>query len=313
MNSPPPSTPPLISVIIPHLNQPDGLAACLKSLDAQTLDHAQFEVLVVDNGSVSRPDKIIANHPRTRLLEEPEPGPGPARNRGVQAAQGSILAFIDADCLAHPDWLLTAQREAIASGENTVLGGAVPIWLRDPPKYTYIEAFESAFAYDQKDSIERHHSSGTANLVVWRTTFYKVGPFGGISIPEDHEWGQRACTVGFKLRYVPGMIVFHPARPSLRDLHAQWDRYTQQAFNLARNTRFWQIRCVVGALIAFASPVLLIPKVIGTQHIQGLSTRLKAWLVLVAVKWRRGGMMLSLMRSNRGVVWNRDTEVKSSP
>jgi cellulose synthase/poly-beta-1,6-N-acetylglucosamine synthase-like glycosyltransferase len=42
---------PLISVIVPHLNQPDSLDACLSSLDVQTLGRDRFEVIVVDNGS----------------------------------------------------------------------------------------------------------------------------------------------------------------------------------------------------------------------------------------------------------------------
>jgi glycosyltransferase involved in cell wall biosynthesis len=50
---------PAISVIIPHLNQPDGLEACLASLDAQTLERGLFEVIVVDNGSDFIPEDII--------------------------------------------------------------------------------------------------------------------------------------------------------------------------------------------------------------------------------------------------------------
>ena len=42
---------PTVSVIVPHLNQPEALAACLASLDAQTLDGGRFEIFVVDNGS----------------------------------------------------------------------------------------------------------------------------------------------------------------------------------------------------------------------------------------------------------------------
>ena len=49
-----------------------------------------------------------------------------------------------------------------------------------------------------------------------RTDFDKVGPFGGIEIAEDIDWGQRARTAGYTFRYVPEMIVFHPARRSLQ-------------------------------------------------------------------------------------------------
>src|SRR5438067_13812182 len=106
---------PTVSVIVPHLNQPEALAACLASLDAQALDGGRFEILVVDNGSTSSPLPIIQRHARARLLEETEPGPGLARNRGVREATGDVLAFIDADCRAHPDGLrngLNGLREA---------------------------------------------------------------------------------------------------------------------------------------------------------------------------------------------------------
>ena len=101
---------PLISVIIPHLNQPNGLEACLGSLDSQTLERSAFEVIVVDNGSASLPKAVIERYPGTSLLQESRPGPGLARNRGVEAASADILAFIDADCRAHPDWLRSALR-----------------------------------------------------------------------------------------------------------------------------------------------------------------------------------------------------------
>src|SRR3981189_987749 len=97
---------PLISVIIPHLNQPDDLEACLCSLGAQNLDHDLFEVIVVDNGSAVLPAEVVARHPgRTRLLQEARPGPGPARNTGAKSATGEILAFLDADCSAQSNWL----------------------------------------------------------------------------------------------------------------------------------------------------------------------------------------------------------------
>ena len=48
----------MISVIIPHLNQPDALEACLSSLEAQTLARDQFEIIVVDNGSHALPVEV---------------------------------------------------------------------------------------------------------------------------------------------------------------------------------------------------------------------------------------------------------------
>ncbi len=137
----------VISVIIPHLNQPDGLGACLRSLDAQTLDRSQFEIIVVDNGSASSPKEVVAGHTGARLLHEPRPGPGPARNTGAASASGNVFAFIDADCLADPNWLSTILRTLHSSPPRTILGGDVRIWRDKDQDLTAIEAYESVFAY----------------------------------------------------------------------------------------------------------------------------------------------------------------------
>jgi GT2 family glycosyltransferase len=301
---------PLISVIIPHLNQPDALRACLRSLDAQSLDRSQFEVVVVDNGSSSSPEPVVAEHPGARLLEEAEPGPGPARNRGAREANGSILAFIDADCRAHPDWLRAARRALQSSDEDTVLGGDVQIWRSDTNVWTSIEAYESIFSYDQKAHIERRKFSGTGNLVLRRSTFEKVGPFRGITVAEDVDWGQRAAAAGIGLRYVQDMIVFHPARSSLQELFIQWDRQVHHSFNEVRQARFWRTRWLARTLIVLASPIAHLPKIIRSRRIRGWSTRLGAFLVLVAIRAHRARVMVRLMSAPRGIVWNRKSELR---
>ena len=121
----------VISVIIPHLNQPDGLEACLSSLDAQSLPRELFETIVVDNGSATLPVEVVARHPNVRLLREARPGPGPARNTGAAATSSEILAFIDADCRADPDWLSNLVKALRSSPQGTILGGDVRIWQSD--------------------------------------------------------------------------------------------------------------------------------------------------------------------------------------
>src|SRR5258708_565580 len=187
----------MISVIIPHLNQPDGLEACLRSLEAQSLDRSLFEIVVVDNGSAVAPHEVVARYPSARLLRESQPGPGPARNTGTRSATGDVFAFIDADCRAHPDWLRTALQVLHSLPSRTILGGDVRIWRNKDGEFTAIEAYESVFAYRFKLYIEQHGFSGTGNLVMFREDFETIGPFAGIDVAEDMEWGQRACSAGF--------------------------------------------------------------------------------------------------------------------
>jgi glycosyltransferase involved in cell wall biosynthesis len=300
---------PLISVIIPHLNQPDGLQACLDSLYAQSLERSAFEVIVVDNGSAQLPEDVIGRYPGTHLLREMEPGPGLARNRGIAGASGGILAFIDADCRAHPDWLHEALRALQSAPERTVLGGDVRIWRESNTAITALEAYESVFAYRFKLYIEQHGFSGTGNLVMRRWDFQEVGPFRGIEVAEDIDWGERARAAGLTFLYAPDLIVFHPARRSLRELFVKWDRHIQHAVNTGGRNALWRARWILRAFAISVSPVVDWTKVVASDRIQGAPARVKAIFVLVAVRVYRAYRMISLLLSSKGVVWNRDAAI----
>lgn len=303
------SSTPLISVIIPHLNHSDALAACLSSLAAQSLGSEKFEVIVVDNGSIKLPNRVVEQFPGTILLQELRPGPGLARNRGIEAAKTDILAFIDADCRAHPDWLRSALHALTSTEESIILGGDVQIWHQTPGLTDALEAYESVFAYRFKLYIEQYGFSGTGNLVMRRTDFDKVGPFGGIEIAEDIDWGQRARAAGCTFRYVPEMIVFHPARRSLRELFIKWDRHIQHAVNTRDENAMWHARWFLRAIAILASPIVDWTKVVASDRIQGGSVRIRAIFILIAVRAYRAYKMISLSLSRKEVLWNRDAAI----
>ena len=301
---------PLISVIVPHLDQQDYLEACLLSLEAQTLEQPLFEIIVVDNGSISPPHAQVSRHPGVRLLQEATPGPGPARNHGAKFAAGGILCFIDADCRADPNWLEVVLRTFNSAPEGIILGGDVQIWRDDKQRYTAIEAYESIFGYRQKMHVERFGFSGSGNLAVRTADFEKVGPFAGIMLAEDKDWGNRARAVGFKFKYVAQMIVFHPARPSLEQLCVQWDRLIRHALTMTRQGSHWRIRWTARAFAVLASPFVDIVEVAKSPHISGWSARFKAFVVLVVIRSYRAWRMMAMLRSpDKGVVWNRDNAV----
>lgn len=293
---------PQISVVVPHLNQPDDLEACLSSLDRQALTSSLFEVIVVDNGSAAIPDALVRRHPRTRLLSEKIPGPGPARNAGVLDAAGRIIAFIDADCRAHPDWLKVALEQISNAPSATALGGDVRIWRKNVQSYTAIEAYEFVFAYQFKRYIERKGFSGTGNLVMRREDFDKVGPFGGIQIAEDIDWGHRARAAGVTFRYVPGMIVFHPARRSIGDLFIKWNWQLQHQLNMARGKRAWRLRWIARALIVLISPVVDAFTVFMSDRIHGPTARFKALAVLIVIRMYRTWTMVMLLWPHKGIM-----------
>ena len=264
---------PVISVVIPHLNQPDMLDRCLAALMGGR--RRPDEVIVVDNGSDSPPEAVCTAHPGVRLLTEPEPGPGPARNRGVAAARGELLAFLDADCIAGPDWLAEAEA-AMANPSAEILGGDVRIALADSARPGMIEAYESVYAYRMDRYIARQNFTGTGNLVVRRRVLEAVGPFAGLGMAEDRDWGHRATAMGYRIRYVPAMRVYHPARPSFAALFRKWDRQMAHDFAAVRARRFgrwrWGLKTVAMAL----SPLAELPRVLGCDRIQGPRARMLA-------------------------------------
>lgn len=300
---------PFISVIIPYLNQRRTLDRCLWSLNRQSYPRSRFEIIVVDNGSREGPEDAVASVGLARLERERTPGPGPARNKGVSVANGEILAFIDADCVAEENWLASISTRLDGAPAKTILGGDVRIALCSPGRLSILEAYESVFAYRQKEYIEMLGFSGTGNLAMRREDFEAVGPFGGLDVAEDRDWGRRAIALGYSITYVPTMVVYHPSRRSFRELFEKWDRHVahdrMEWETAGRSRTAWIIRaCAVAA-----SPLIDVYAVLASKRLSGSRARLLALMALVGVRLYRSARMLKLAFVADGIVenmsWNR--------
>jgi GT2 family glycosyltransferase len=285
---------PRVSVIIPHFNMPDALDICLTSVRAQALD-GDVEIIVVDNGSRQLPETVVARHPGVRLLSEPTPGPGPARNTGVAAARAPLLAFIDADCRAEAGWLAAAVTALEAAGPRGVVGGDVRIDVADPAHLSPVAAYESVFAYRQRMYIEKQGFSGTGNLAMHRDVHARVGPFSGIGLAEDRDWGQRATAAGYRIAYVPAMRIYHPARPDFASLQVKWQRHIAHdwAEHVAAGRPAWRWR-----LKAAAMPISVLVdglRLALSDRLSGLANRWRGITVLARLRLYRGAEMRRVM------------------
>ena len=89
-----------LSVIIPHYNlKRELLERCITSITTQEIANGDYEIIVVDDGSPLPPSWLETERStsRTRLIKATHGGPGAARNRGIEEAQGKYLMFVDAD------------------------------------------------------------------------------------------------------------------------------------------------------------------------------------------------------------------------
>jgi len=94
----------MISVVIPAYNEEQNIAACLESLERQTIPRDQYEIIVVDGGSKDRTREIAARYADLVFIQTSKKVGG-ARNDGAMKAEGEIIATTDADCIIPPDWL----------------------------------------------------------------------------------------------------------------------------------------------------------------------------------------------------------------
>jgi glycosyltransferase involved in cell wall biosynthesis len=102
---------PIVSVIVPTCDRPDLLDRSISSILAQTFE--DYEVIVVDDGTHRVVPDTMFDDPRVRVVPcDGALGPGPARNRGIDAARGEYVAFLDDDDLWLPD-KLTASVQAL--------------------------------------------------------------------------------------------------------------------------------------------------------------------------------------------------------
>ena len=87
-----------LSIVIPVYNGAKLLTRCLDSVFEQNT-HYSFEVIIVDDGSFDNSVDIVKKRKETNiiLLQQMNAGPATARNRGVEAAHGKYVAYLDAD------------------------------------------------------------------------------------------------------------------------------------------------------------------------------------------------------------------------
>ncbi len=282
---------PLISVIIPHLNDLRRLTRCIEALNAQSLERETFEIIVADNGSDCGIEAVERAAEGARVVSVLEKGAGPARNGALALARGQILAFTDSDCIPDRNWLVEG-RAALESSD--LVGGRMFLSVADPARPTAVEAFELVFAFDNKRYVERMGFSVTANLFVRRAVGETIGGFQ-VGVPEDVDWCRRARSAGFRLCYSPQAIVAHPARHSMHELISKWQRLTEEAYGDLQVNGGKRWMWLARSAAVLISPLYDAIRVMTTHRLTGSAPRLAASMVLLRIRALRAWWMLQLL------------------
>ena len=254
---------PQISIIIPVYNGAHIIGRLLDSIRQLNYPTNRYEVLVIDNNSTDDLKRAVAVYPVKLLHEQDVQSSYAARNLGIKQAGGEILAFTDADCLVHPQWLRRLQ----AAFQDPAVGGAAGAIYGVEPARSWVEevlnrrhhmssisnfpsdngaeaTLKQSFkkptrrlprllerlglvTYYNDTRLPRLPVAPTANVAYRREVFDKVGLFDATYFGGgDAEFAIRLQQRSkWKLVAVPEAIVYHRHRTTLTQLHRAYTRY----------------------------------------------------------------------------------------
>jgi cellulose synthase/poly-beta-1,6-N-acetylglucosamine synthase-like glycosyltransferase len=223
------------SIIIPTFNGASRIGHCLDSLVKQAAGRG-VEILVVDDGSTDNTADVVngyASGSSVRLIRQANAGPASARNHGALESRGAILLFTDDDCVPMPDWLeamLAPFRDPEVVGakgiyrthQKSLAARFVQIEYEDKyrlmaglPSIDFIDTYSAGFRRDR-----------FLEMAGYDTSF-------PVACAEDVELSYRMSARGWKMKFVPGAIVYH-THPDT------FSRYLKKKYKFA----FWRVLAV---------------------------------------------------------------------
>ncbi len=213
---------PRVSVVVCAFNAQDTIAQCLDGLRA--VEYPNFEVILVNDGSTDATGAIAARYP-VRLITTPNRGLSNARNTGLEAAEGEIVAYLDSDAFPDPDWL---QYLAAAFRDAAFVGIGGPN-LAPPGLGRVAECFDNAPggpAHVLLSDREAEHIPG-CNMAFRRESLAATGGFDpALRIAgDDVDMCWRLQARGWALGFSPGAMVWHHRRTTLRSYWKQQRGY----------------------------------------------------------------------------------------
>ncbi|MEP3560941.1 MAG: glycosyltransferase [Marinobacter sp.] len=198
---------PFVSVLVPAFNEEEFINECLLQLRNQDYPSSSYEIIVMDNGSKDSTVDICKSH-GVNVIDASGRLIGGVRNLGAKHAQGEVLAYIDADCIASTDWISNGVTTLLSDKSLGALGGGFGVradasWVE---KAWVISEFDDDFI--SSDIL------ATGSFFIKKEIFIKVGGFNEkIKAGEDTEISRSLLKHGFSLALTKSVNVIHLGYP----------------------------------------------------------------------------------------------------
>jgi O-antigen biosynthesis protein len=205
---------PKVSVVVASYNGGRTLEACLNSLSK--LNYPDYEIILVDDGSTDGTHQIAARFPNVRNLRQENLGLSAARNAGIKAATGEIVAFTDSDCRADEDWLYYLVGDMVRGG-FTGMGGHNFLPPEDSPVAAAVLVSPGGPAHVMLTDQEAEHVPG-CNMAFYRWALEEINGFDPVfrKAGDDVDVCWRLQQRGGKIGFSPSGFVWHYRRSTVK-------------------------------------------------------------------------------------------------
>jgi glycosyltransferase involved in cell wall biosynthesis len=258
------------SIIIPLYNRPQEIDELLATLTQQT--YSQFEVLVIEDGSVNDAKEIVAGYADQldiKYFFKPNEGQGFSRNFGFERAKGDYFVIFDSDCLIPPDYLeivsnfLFEHQLDAYGGPDAAHESFTPV--QKAISYAMTSPFTTGGIRGNKKHIGQFHPR-SFNMGISREVYEKVGGFILTRLGEDIEYSIRIHENGFKIGLIPDAKVYHKRRTSFSQFYKQLHFFGRARINIYKHfpstlklVHFFPSVATLGMLITLLLNVFYMP------------------------------------------------------
>jgi len=231
---------PVVSVVIPMLNEVGSIEECLDGFAGQTYGTDHLELLIVDGGSTdgSREfvEKRAVTEPWIRVIENPARRASAAFNRGVEAALGEVVCLFSSHGVPSATYVAASVRALQETGAAGV-GGQYHHHGTDPVSSAIGRAMVSPFgmASPHRFAQSRSEVDTISHPAYVRAALLETGPFDeSLLRNSDYELNWRMRKAGHRLVFDPSIESVYRPRPSLDALGRQFWHYGRWKARVAR-------------------------------------------------------------------------------
>lgn len=223
---------PKVSVVVASYNGGRTLKVCLDSL--VRLNYPNYEVILVDDGSTDTSPEIASLFKTVRYLRQTNHGLSVARNTGINAATGEIVAFTDSDCRADEDWLYYIVGDLLTS-RFTGMGGHNFLPPEDSPAAAAVLVSPGGPAHVMLNDRLAEHIPG-CNMVFYKWALDEIAGFDPIftKAGDDVDVCWRLQQRGYRIGFNPAGFVWHYRRSTVKAYLKQQRGYGEAEALLVR-------------------------------------------------------------------------------